>query len=187
MANSKNEKTNNESTKYLAITLVAVIVAGIFALLYITELNYISGLQSQVSGGASVNGGSNLQSQISQLQTEVSNLQSQNNQLTTQISQQQSLLSLQVSTAEANQQTINQGASTETAIANFNAQYAGYIIVSGTSTVNGYIDVNGVDYSINGNGFNVKIPVLPGTVTVSYGNNNAFGGVSATVSVVYYS
>jgi len=77
----------------------------------------------------------------------------------------------------------------------FQADYAGYIVVSGTSTTNsGYISVldtwpnypfNGYSYEF-GTGTNRTILVMPGTVRVSFGNGNTSNGATATLTVTYY-
>lgn len=209
---SKDKSATNSRSSWLVIALAAIAV--IFVILFLAEVNYVGTLQSQIqSSGLSSGSGTNLTAQVnqlestisslqsenSQLQGQVSNLQSQNSQLTAQVSNlnvelnnDQSLLNLQVSTTEANQQTINQGSGQTSLVTSFSTPYAGYIVISGTSTASGgYIEVTGAGQSNTeynfGNGATLDIPVLPGTTGVYYGNPNWFGGATATVSVVYHS
>ncbi len=148
--------------------------------------NQVTNLQSQTTTLQSTN--SAQQSQISSLQSQVSSLQST-------VNTQNSLLSLSTSITEANQVTINQAAGGISTITSFTAGYAGYIEISGTSTTtNGYIQVtdswylggNPTNYSI-GTGATIDVAVLPGTITVSFGNNNISNGASATITVIYHS
>ena len=131
---------------------------------------------------------STLQSQLSSANAQVSSLQSQNSSL-------QSIVSLSKSQTLVNQLTLNQGASETSLVVSFQADYAGYIVVSGTSTTNsGYISVldtwpnypfNGYSYEF-GTGMNRTILVMPGTVRVSFGNGNTSNGATATLTVTYY-
>ncbi len=146
----------------------------------ITSLqNDVSGYQSQISS---------LKSQLSSLNDQVSSLRSQNSEL-------QSIVNLSKSSVVANEKTINQSEGQSSSVVSFTAQYAGYVVVSGTSTTsNGYLMVtdtfngyphNGVRYSF-GTGATCTIPILPGTVTVYFANSNVSGGATATLTVIYY-
>lgn len=146
----------------------------------------VSGYQSQVSALRIQLSSAN--SQISSLNDQVSSLQSQNSDL-------QSIVNLSKSNIVAREKTINQSEGQSTSVASFTAQYAGYVVVSGTSTTsNGYLIVtdtfngyphNGVRYSF-GTGATLTIPILPGTVTVYFANSNVSGGATATLTVTYY-
>jgi hypothetical protein len=90
---------------------------------------------------------------------------------------------------------MNQKFGQSSLVATFQVDYAGYIVVSGTSTaLTGYIRVTDsysgypYDYYIYpfGTGTRLIIPVLPGTIEVYFGNTNLSGGVTATISIVYY-
>jgi TolA-binding protein len=213
MAKADGEaKAATKSVNYRPIAIAASIAALVFVLLLLAEADYVSSLQGSITGlqtqinngasgsgyttsiGSSGNGVPDLQAEIASLQSQISQLQSQNSQLQTRVSglqstvsQQLLLLNLKVATTEANQQVITQGVSSQTQLVRFNAGYAGYVAVSGTSTVNGTVIVNGQNYSIDGSGFSLAIPVAPGMVTVSYENPNPFNGATTTMSVVYYS
>ena len=131
---------------------------------------------------------STLQSQLSSASAQVSSLQSQNSSL-------QSIVSLSKSQTLVNMLTVNQGPGEISLVVSFQADYAGYIVVSGTSTTNsGYISVldtwpnypfNGYSYEF-GTGMNRTILVMPGTVRVSFGNGNTSNGATATLTVTYY-
>ena len=170
----------------------------------------VSTLQSQVSSASSqvsslqnqVNSANtqiaSLQSQLGSGSSQVASLQSQLNSANSQISSLQNLLNLNSSSVKASQVTVNQSANQMSQVIVFNALYAGYIVVSGTSTTsNGYITVtdtfnsyptfnSGHDNNF-GTGAVLTIPVLPGTVTVYFGNANAFTSATATITVTYYS
>jgi hypothetical protein len=105
----------------------------------------------------------------------------------------QSTVELSLSSNEANAITVNQAAGGSSPIVTFTANNAGYIVVSGTSTsitghitikdsYNGYPDAN---YSF-GTGASKIVPVLPGSVSVFFGNSDLVYGATATISVVYY-
>ncbi len=146
----------------------------------------ITSLQNDISG---------YQSQTSSLKSQLSSLNDQVSSLRSQISDFQSIVNLSKSTAVANEKTINQSEGQSTSIVSFTAQYAGYVVVSGTSTtVNGYLIVtdsfnnyplNSVHYPF-GTGATSTIPILPGTVTVYFANSNVSGGATATLTVIYY-
>ena len=101
---------------------------------------------------------------------------------------------MSLSSKRADAVTINQSAGQLTSIVTFTAGYAGYIVVSGTSTTSlGYLLVtksfsgypyNDIHYSF-GTGASRTIPVLPGTVTVYFGNTNLLSGATATITVIY--
>ncbi len=139
----------------------------------------ISSLQSQLSSGGS---------EIANLQAQISSLQSQNSNL-------QSIVNLSQSSTQASSVTVNQAAGQLSLVKSFSASYAGYIVVSGTSTTtNGYIMVtdsfsgypyNSTTYSF-GTGATRIIPLLPGTVSVYFGNTNFSSGATATITVTYY-
>lgn len=134
-------------------------------------------------------------SQIASLQSQLSSANSQVSSLQSQVSSLQSIVNLSQSKSEAVQTTVNQSRGQVASVVSFSAQYAGYIVVSGTSTTtNGYLQVtdsfsnypyNSTTYAF-GTGAQKTIPVLPGTVTVSFGNTNALNGATATISVTYY-
>jgi len=103
---------------------------------------------------------------------------------------------LQESSLKADEKTINQDRGTRSAIVTFTAEYAGYVVVSGTSTTsNGYIMAtssfpgyphNDTRYGF-GTGATRLIPVLPGTIVVYFGNTNLASGATATITVRYVS
>jgi predicted nucleic acid-binding Zn-ribbon protein len=138
---------------------------------------------------------STLQSQLTSANVQVSSLQSQLASANAQVSSLQRIINLLESSTIASAVTINQANNTSTRIVTFTANYAGYIVVSGTSnTVNGYLLVtnsfsgypyNDIHYTF-GPSDSRMIPVLPGTVAVNFGNTNIINGATATITVVYF-
>jgi flagellar biosynthesis chaperone FliJ len=137
------------------------------------------------------------QSQLSSCKAQVTSLQSQLSSANSQIASLQNIVNLSASQLKAYQITVNQPADSYTVVTSFSVSYAGYIIVSGTSTTsNGYLAVTdsfpGYPYTVSsvhyafGTSNSRIIPVLPGTVTVYFGNTNLFSGATATISVTYY-
>jgi len=112
------------------------------------------------------------------------------------LNRQISILNLSNSTIEANHLSISQAAGASSGITTFNARYAGYLEINGTSTTtNGFITV-GVDpstCSICGgpsnyqfrSGTSLYVLVLPASIGVSFGNSETSGTVTATITVVY--
>jgi uncharacterized protein YlxW (UPF0749 family) len=141
----------------------------------------IANLQSQVSS---------YQNQVFSYQTQIATLQSQqsqNNEL-------QNIVNLAAYAAEASSVPVSQAAGQMSQVTSFTANYAGYIVVSGSSSSgSGYVRVTDTYSSYPYNSYNypfstsgsVFVPVLPGTITVYYGNNDA-AAVTATISVMYY-
>ena len=148
----------------------------------------IANLQSQVSSYQ--NQVVTLQNQASQAfsyQSQVATLQSQNTDL-------QNIVNLAAYAAEASSFPISQAAGQMSPVTSFTANYAGYIVVSGSSSSgSGYVRVTDTYSSYPYNSYNypfstsgsVFVPVLPGTITVYYGNTDA-AAVTATISVMYY-
>ena len=108
----------------------------------------------------------------------------------------QNIVNLSQSSVELNSFTINQPAGASTAVVTFPANYSGYIVVSGTSTTNnGYamLEDSNTKYTFNDMKFffssgaiNQTVPVLPGNITVYFGNTNPFVGATATLTVTYH-
>ncbi len=125
--------------------------------------------------------------QIARLQEQVASLQKQNGDL-------QNIIKLSVTVNKLNAVTLNQGANQSSLVTAFTADYAGYVIVTGTSTsANGYVMVadsypgypyNSYQYAF-GTGNTVLVPVLPGLVQVYFGNTNFYNGTTATLTVNY--
>jgi predicted nuclease with TOPRIM domain len=141
----------------------------------------IATLQSQLDALESAD------SQIAALQDQVTTLQGQVNQF-------QEITDLSLYTIELDAEIIYQAPNIYENIVSFTADYAGYIVVTGTSSsFNTYIRVddsfNGYPYGEYlhhfGTGTTLKIPVLPGKITVYLSNTSAVG-ISATMTVMYY-
>jgi uncharacterized protein YlxW (UPF0749 family) len=187
----QNQLSATNSTKDSLQTQVSTLQSQVSS-----ASSQVSSLQNQVnSANAQI---ASLQSQLGSGSSQVTSLQSQLNSANAQIASLQNLLNLNSSSVKASQVTINQSANQTSQVITFNATYAGYIVVSGTSTTsNGYITVtdsfssyptfnSGHDNNF-GTGAVLTIPVLPGTVTVYFGNANAFTSATATITVTYYS
>jgi hypothetical protein len=107
----------------------------------------------------------------------------------------QSIVRLNESSIKTTALTIHQKAATVSEVVSFNAEYAGYIVVSGTSSApTGYILVTDDNpnfpfstykyYFSSGSVFSV--PVLPGTIGVFFGNSEKENEYNATLTVTYY-
>jgi len=93
----------------------------------------LSSVQSQLQSA---------EDQVSSLQTQLSSYQSQVSSLQSELSEYQRYGKLQESSLKVQDKTINQDHGTKLGIVQFTADYAGYVLVSGTSTTsNGYIMV----------------------------------------------
>ncbi len=108
----------------------------------------------------------------------------------------QSALNLQNSTEEASNVKIRQGPLQTSLIVSFQANYAGYVVINGTSsTSNGYIQFTdsypGYPSFSNltfGSSFtSILIPVLPGTISIYFGNTNIINPATANISTYYFS
>jgi F0F1-type ATP synthase membrane subunit b/b' len=136
------------------------------------------------------------QSQATTLQSQITNLTAAKAALQTQVDNMTSIVNLSASSTPISSFPVTLSSATYTPVASsFAANYAGYLVVSGSSsTANGYIMVNvsGNSYypsAFNnyhygfGTGITQYVPILPGTVTVYYGNTDASS--TATISVLY--
>jgi DNA repair exonuclease SbcCD ATPase subunit len=135
-----------------------------------------------------------LQSQVTTLESQVTTLENQVTPLQSQIDQLQEITDLSLYSTELDTVTIYQAANVYQNVVSFTADYAGYVVVSGTSsTFNTDIRVTDsfTGYPYNeylhhfGTGTTLKIPVLPGTITV-YLSNTSPVGLTATITVTYY-
>jgi uncharacterized phage infection (PIP) family protein YhgE len=138
-----------------------------------------------------------LQSQIDELESADSTIATLRSQITTlqgQVDQLQEITDLSLYSIELDTKIIYQIPNVYENVVSFTADYAGYIIVSGTSsTFNTYIRVEDTfagypfrEYLHHfGTGTTLKIPVLPGTITVYLSNTDPVG-LTATITVIYY-
>jgi hypothetical protein len=115
--------------------------------------------------------------------------------LTTQNTNLQSIISLSQQIVLASGYAVSQTAGQETAISYFTANYAGCVVITGySSSATGYVRAadtfTSYPYSNTpvafGTGASLYIPVLPGTVTVYFGNTEASSAVTGSISVTYY-
>ena len=212
------EKSKVKTGKAFLITLVILIIVGAGFIYYwmtasvditkansaISSLNVqVSSLQNQLTATNSqvaslrdqlASSNTSQQSQLTSANAQIASLKTQLTSANSQIASLQGITGLSQSSKIVDSVTVNQSAGQLSTVASFPVDYAGYIVVSGTSTTpNGYIRVadsfDGYPYlSYNhpfGTGTTLRIPVLPGNVTVYFGNANAFGGSTATVTVIY--
>jgi myosin heavy subunit len=138
-----------------------------------------------------------LQSQIDQLESAdslITTLQNQIMTLQSQVNQFQEITDLSLYSIKLDNEIIYQGPNVFENVVSFTADYAGYITVSGTSsTFNTSIRVensfNGYPYNEYlhrfGTGTTLKIPVLPGKITVYLSNTDPVG-LTAAITVTHY-
>jgi hypothetical protein len=153
----------------------------------------ISSLQSEITG---------YQSQITEIQSQIPPLQSQLATANAEITllqndktRLQNIADLSLYLVEADNVTISMTTSVKVPIVSFTADFAGYIVVSGTSSsFYGVIFVtdsfagfpyNDIQYNF-GKGATLIIPVLPGTINVQFAVTQFSELVMATISVIYY-
>jgi len=178
-----------------AIPVVIILGMGVlFFAYYSLQTNQISSLQSQVS---------NLNTQVQNLQGENNALQSSVNNAQNQPNPLQPIVNLQESTIEANSVPVNTKCAT--VVTSFSAQYAGYLLVTGTTSTSSsylilveffhpYIDgqnLTNVVYELASGSNTVIIPVTDGFVNLlftnhPFGNNCGSQTASGTFSVQYY-
>ena len=171
----------------------------------------ISDLKSQISSLSSQN--SNLHSQVSSLNSQNADLQSIIKLSKESIITSQRTIHLPTNHPTNPKLPANQTAGVTALVASFKADYAGYVTISGTSTTSdGYIlltldypwdkatysfpsgvvwdygrslDIyNKAIYKFNNN-TTLKIPILPGEIYITFGNNSTYNPVSATITVKY--
>jgi peptidoglycan hydrolase CwlO-like protein len=129
-----------------------------------------------------------VQSQIANATAQAASLKSENDKLL-------SIVRLNESSVKATSLTIHQNAGVVSSVVSFTAEYAGYVVISGTSsTPTGYVVVSddnpNFPFSTNkyyfANGSLFSVPVLPGTIGVYFGNTEKENEFNATLSVTYY-
>jgi hypothetical protein len=155
-----------------------------------SALSALSGSLSQMSQSYS-----SLQSSASSYESQLSSLSSAVSSASASVSSLLGLLNLSSSAVEGSNLTVSEGAGQVMPVLTFVASYPGYIVVSGSSsTTNGYIQVSDTypgyptvsNVPFGRRSTSVLIPVLPGTVTVSFGNTNLINSASAIISVTYF-
>jgi hypothetical protein len=129
------------------------------------------------------------------LQSQINSSNSQRTSLQSQVTNYQNIANLSLNNSIIGSQTISQNAGEVTSVASFTATYAGYLTISGTCTsATGYIRVtdsygsypyDSYNYAFGG-GTTLVIPVLPGTAVIYFGNTDASGTLSATLSATLY-
>ncbi len=135
------------------------------------------------------------QSQVSILQSQITSLNSQVTTLQSEKADLQNIVNLGASTVQASSIPISQTYGALSSVSSFNVNYAGYLLITGSSSsATGYLRVTDSysNYAFNssnisfGTGTSVVVPVLPGSITVSFGNTDGAGTITATISVTYY-
>ena len=134
------------------------------------------------------------QSQIASLQNQLSVQTSELTALQEEVDHLQGIVNLSYLSTIATV-TVHQAANQSSLVTYFQADYAGYMTISGTmNTLNGYVRItnsngaypyNNQIYSF-GTGTTLTIPVLPGTVAVYFGNTNTTDTAIANIAVVYH-
>jgi archaellum component FlaC len=135
------------------------------------------------------------ESQIAPLQYELESKDYQITYLQNQIAHLNEIGDLSLYSTEADAVYITMITSVKTPVVSFTADYAGYIVISGTSSsfwgvifvtesFDGY-PFNNYQYDF-GKGATLIVPVLPGTITVYFATTQASELVVATITVDYY-
>jgi cell division protein FtsL len=125
----------------------------------------------------------------------IAELQSQNDGLVSQVNNLTAITSLAAVTTQVANSTLDQPAGQESLFTIFNANYAGYLRITGT-TSSGTVYLRVMDifhaypYGLYrhpfGTGTEIIVPVLPGSVSVYLGNTDATGEVTGKITVEYY-
>jgi hypothetical protein len=153
----------------------------------------VSSLQDEISSYESQV--ADYESQINALQfdldvanIEIGGLQNENDNLW-------KLSNLELKITEADAVTVTMTSGVKTQVVSFEAKYAGYIVISGTSSTfwgvifvtesfDGYL-FNNYQYDF-GKGATFLVPVLPGTITVYFAATQSSELMAATITVEYY-
>ena len=156
-------------------------------------------LQTQLNGNVSQN--ANLQSQNSQLQTwldgnktEYQNYKNSHSHSDSDYNLLESIANLGEQQTILSQYTVNQGANTHIYVTGFQANYAGYLYISLTSTTsNAYVIV---EYWFLGKLFSVTKTIgtsgeayfilMPSGVAIYVGNTNFLNGATDTITATYH-
>lgn len=133
-------------------------------------------------------------SQISSLQTDYQNYKNSHSHSDSDYNLLQSIANLGEQYPILNQYTINQGANTHIYVTDLQANYAGYLHISLTSTTsNAYVIV---EYWFQGQLFSVTKTIgtsgeayfllMPSNVAIYVGNTNFVNGATDTITATYY-
>lgn len=189
------------STQQAQITQLNTQVAGLQTDLATEQANSTSLLSQLTAANTQI---VSKTTELSNSQLQATTLQSQINTLTTdkaalqvQVDNMTSIVNLSASTTQASAIPVSTAAPGLVTVTSFNVNYAGYLVISGThSATIGYIRVtdshtyypsvlNSTKYPFTTGG-SVYVPVLPGSITVSFGNDDGSGTPLANISVVYW-
>ncbi|MEB3691193.1 MAG: phage scaffolding protein [Caldisphaeraceae archaeon] len=194
---TETHSSNKKPVTVVVLVIIIVIIAtgwGYTYYHYKSELNKLSqsvGANTTSNLESKIN---NLESQISTYKGQVSQLESQISTYKGQVSQLESIVNLNLKENLVDHKTVNEQASSY-AQWTFNANYAGYIVVTvqSSTTTKTYAEVI---YNSYGTSFDEKVPigssgsavfpVLPGNIEIRVGNNNVFNGATQVVSITYY-
>jgi hypothetical protein len=132
---------------------------------------------------------------IDTVRAESSNATAEADALKTENNRLQRIIDLKESSVKAENLTVNQKFGVRSSVISFTADYAGYIVVTATSSAqtgyaivtddNPWYPFNTLEHPIV-NGSTFSIPVLPGTVGVYFGNKEKQNDYNGTFSVTYY-
>ena len=127
-----------------------------------------------------------LQKQITQANTTVNNLQSQLFDANAKLTSLQRIPNVTEKQVITKDQIILQNANTKTLVGNFKTERAGYLYITGyASTTQGYVLVNDEQYLVS-TGVALQVPVVPGQISVFYGNVNYMNSVTGTITSVEF-
>lgn len=153
----------------------------------------ITSLQIQMAAAKSQ--ADSLQGQLTTANNRIASLGNNISTQQAQIATYEKIIHLNQSSVKASALTVNQNAKQLSSVTSFYGDFAGFVVITGTSTTsNGYLIVtdsfqgypyNQMRYAF-GNSGNIMLPVLPGNITVYFGNENAVNGATATLTVTYF-
>jgi hypothetical protein len=149
-------------------------------------------LQTQLNGNVSQN--ANLQTWLDGNKTEYNDYVATHHYTDTDYNLLQSIANLGEQQVILDQYTTNQGANTHSYVTGFQANYAGYLHISLTSTTtNAYVIV---EYWFQGRLFSVTksigtsgeayFPLMPSSIAIYVGNTNLLNGATETITATYY-
>jgi TolA-binding protein len=127
-----------------------------------------------------------LQRQITQASTTITNLQAQLYEANAKIAGLQRIPNVGEKETIAKDFIILQNANAKTLVASYQAVRSGYLFITGyASTTQGYIQVNDTQYPVS-TGISLQIPVVPGELSVYYGNVNFMNSITGTITTVEF-
>lgn len=199
----ENPVQKKSNTKVIALAIVCVILAaslvGVIAI-YLPSVN--SDLQAQITQKDNTISALNATLQTPLTQTnntlvyvsEIAYLQQALASANDQATGYYNIAILNASSILVYQQPITQDANASTTVFSNSIDYAGYVVVQATATVNttyaeALYTFGGINFDFNqtiGTTGNAVFPVMPGTLQINIGNTNQTAANSITATVTYY-